>query len=278
MKKAFSFLLTLLICVMLTACGNSKVTEAPAPVGASPSAAPAIQTEAAESESEPSPAPQWPEAEIPAVEPVYFHGELSRDELCACFSELVFSSYEYSEELNSLKVLKRTSPVYCFLSGDVSDTDRAAAEDFISSLQSVGDFPGMSLVEAEENANLTVRFCDRAELMSAADAEADLEESDSYISLSYDDATGEITDAVIYIRTDTISYARGALLQRELLRSLGLFGESLHLSDSILSPSYVNVSRPSGTDLLILSILYNSSIACGTDSVTCMAYVRALCS
>lgn len=278
MKKAVCLFLSVLLCAVSSACGNVPVPESSAPVDVSSSAVPVSETPEPEAEQTlPPDVPQWPEVEISAVNPVYSHPVLSRDELCSCFSESVFSSYEYNEDLNSLTVLKWESPVVCFLSGDVTEQDTAAVEAFSASLAAVTEFPGFSVSDSEESSNLLVRICDRDEFMAIAASGVNYEESDSYISVSYDEQSGAITDAEICIRSDTIPYVRSSLIQRELLRSLGMFGESLHRSDSLLSPSYIHIPAPSDTDLLLLRILYNNHIACGADSATCMAYVRALC-
>jgi len=288
MQKRLYLGLVIALVLFLCACGNVNMAEVstPVPTVEAPTTEPAAEKESAASSVQPvSPAPTYkaPSAAptaIAAATPAPAHSalylpEYTPQQILEYFEEVVLHM-EYSDGIgNTALVQKWNIPIRYRIYGEPTEEDLLVLEDLFDKLNEVHGFPGIHAAGDGEPENLMISFQDK----EAFDASfADLlggEEADGATQFWYYTDTNEIYTAEIGYRTDIDQTARTSILIEEVVNMLGISDTVLRTDSIVYQYSNDNTSL-SDVDWVILKLLYDPAIQCGTDFDSCSSIIQQL--
>lgn len=188
------------------------------------------------------------------------------DEIVNYFCDVALGA-EYGDA--SENVIKWTSPVYYTVNGAATDTDMQLLESLINAINNIPGFPGMYKAESAESANLTINFVSREDMSAYVGADYN-----GYVNLWWTDY--EITNGVIYYRTDLTQSLRSAVIVEELCQSLGLLTDTYDHPESIFYQYHTDTSWPTTLDWALISLLYSDEITPGMDESAVRAAAGSL--
>ncbi len=194
------------------------------------------------------------------------------EEIYAYFCETAFES-EYGGERGF--ICKWKEPVVYRLTGEYGDGETAVLDDLCAGLNAIPGFPGIRRTEDEAEANFTVHFVMQNELSAVF---GDSAASSSGMSrFYYLRSRGEILRAEAGIATNIIPQsAKASVICEEFLQSMGLAADSYSYPESVFYEGYNASIRPASIDWAVLSLLYSSCIAPGTDREAAQAAARQI--
>lgn len=165
---------------------------------------------------------------------------------------------EYDKE-NTDALRRWAQPLVVFIEEDRTDQDQATLSAFFEQLNHrLVNFPGVSLTESQEQANVTVRFAP-LDMLGELDS-IYVEGNWGFFSFWYNDF-GEITNAQVLIANDVTSQReRNHLLLEEFTGLLGLPNDIDSPDDSILYQPWTTTQDLSTLDWQLLNLLYDSRL------------------
>ena len=194
------------------------------------------------------------------------------EEIYAYFCETAFES-EYGGERGF--ICKWAQPVAYFLKGEFGDGETAVLDDLCRQLNEIPGFPGIRRTEEEEEANLTVHFVMQNELSAVFGDEAAA--SSGMSRFYYLRSRGEILRAEAGIATNIIPQsAKASVICEEFLQSMGLAADSYSYPESVFYEGYNASIRPAPIDWAVVSLLYSTRIAPGTEREAAEAAARQI--
>jgi hypothetical protein len=139
-------------------------------------------------------------------------------------------------------------------------------EDLFAELNRIDGFPGISVVEEEEN--LTLSFLDADTFRSSFSDVVNGEDAWGATEFWYWTDTNELYSARIGYRTDIDQLSRSSILVEEIINTLGITDTELREDSIVYQYSNDNLTL-SDEDWLILKLLYHPAIRPGMDAEEC---------
>lgn len=264
------FLLLLLCCLFLTACGGKaptpESTAAPTtfPVTVPEStAAPAVPTEQPATEAVP------PTTEEPLSA---FHIEgVSVEEVILYFNEVCLDA-EFVHGGDPSLLQKWMKPIFFTVYGQPTEEDLKTLYSFTEWLNTIEGFPGIQETTDPALENLRIHFCTEGELTELMGP--DYVYMDGAVTFWY--LENAIYDAIICCRNDIDQELRNSVILEELYNGLGPVQDTDLREDSIIYSGFSQPQKLTEMDELILKLLYHPSLECGMDRESCEAQIRQL--
>lgn len=202
--------------------------------------------------------------------PLYIPG-ISVEEVISCFNEVCLQA-EYINSGDPSVLQKWGSPIYYHLNGSYTTDDFETLSCFVDSLNEIEGFPGIQETFQEEEANLTIHFCDDDTLVSLMGDR--FWGTDGAVTFWYTEDV--IYQAIICYRDDIDQYTRNSVILEELYNGLGPIQDTFLREDSIIYAEFSQPQQLTDMDWLILKLLYHPSMQCGMDISACEAMIRQL--
>lgn len=196
---------------------------------------------------------------------------VSVEDVLLYFNEVCLNA-EFINSGDPSLLQKWTVPIRYSISGDVTPDDLAVFNDFVTWLNTLQGFPGMSEADNPEQANLRIYFCDPSEMISRMGE--GFENLDGAVTFWYD--YNEIYDAVICYRSDIPQFTRNSVILEELYNGLGPIQDTSLRPDSIVYSEFSEPQELTEMDELILRLLYHPSMVCGMGMEACEFVIRQL--
>jgi len=206
-----------------------------------------------------------------------FHSELylpdvTVDDVLLWYNEVVLDA-EFENGGDASLVQKWTQPIICSIAGEPTDIDLAILNRFLYELNEMEGFPGISIAENGEYANLRIHFCsNEEELINIMGSQ--YANNDGAVTFWYD--YNQIYDADICIRSDIDQNIRNSVIQEELYNGLGPVQDTQLREDSLIWYGYSIPQDLTDIDWLILKLLYHPDILCGMNAAECEEIIRNL--
>lgn len=221
------------------------------------------------------PDPPAPETTLPAeTEPL--HTELyipgvTAEEVCLYFREVCLAA-EFVNGGDPSLLQKWDIPIWIAVHGEPTEADRITLRTFLSDLNKIEGFPGISETDDPLLANLHLYFCSQQELLDRMGEEyAGL---DGAVTFWYNN--NAIYDAIICCRTDLSQELRNSVILEELYNGLGPIQDTVLRPDSIIWQEFSQPQSLTEMDTLILKLLYHPEMQCGMHAEECEAVIREL--
>lgn len=218
-----------------------------------------------EKEKEPT-APEHSELYLP---------EYSAQQIFDYFEEVVLHT-EYSEgDGNTALVQKWSMPICYRIYGNPTEDDLAVLNDLFVQLNEVDGFPGIHAATDEEMENLTISFLSPEDFSLSFSTFLNGEDAYGANQYWYYTDTNEIYTANVGYRTDLDQITRTSILIEEIVNVLGISDTVLRENSIVYQYSNDNLAM-SDVDWVILKLLYNPIIQCGSDYDRCRESVLEL--
>lgn len=258
--KRYSVLLALLpTALLLCACSNE-----PAPTEAT-----TVPTVPAPSIQETVPATLPAPTEPPHTE--IYDPEIPAEDVILYFNEVCLDA-EFTNSGDPSLLQKWDCPIRYRVYGTPTEEDMATLESFVSWLNTIEGFPGISEASEIEGANLNIHFCSQPEL--AALMGEDLQYMDGAVTFWYSE--NAIYDAIISIRNDLDQALRNSVILEELYNGLGPIQDTALRPDSVIYAEFSQPQSLTPMDELILKLLYHPDMKCGMTAAQCKTVIRQL--
>lgn len=259
----------LLVALTLAGCGRllPRHSDAGASTPAAPASARATQAPASPT-PQPSPSPTLPvlRSVPPLVTRPADAGLPGKAEMLSAFREIAFTSEYPGAPDERGEIRKWAEPVRLAVHGSPTREDEAALALAMDALNALPGFPGISLEQADANADIWFVELDQMEDVISGYVEGNW----GFFTVTYD--TGRITHAAIAIATDvTDQSARTHLIYEELLQSTGLMQDSYTYPESIFYSEWTTVPEPLPMDWELLKMLYMEELTPGMSVKDAMA-------
>lgn len=228
-----------------------------------------IETEAV-TQPEPTTVPEPTDPPAPEHSPLYIP-DLSVEDVILYFNEVCLDA-EFSDSGNATLVQKWDTPIYYTIHGDATEEDLATLESFVTWLNTIEGFPGISEADDPVHTNLTIHFCTEDELIEILGE--NFYGTDAGVTFWYED--NAIYDATICYRTDLGQYLRNSVILEEIYNGLGPVQDTDLRPDSIIYSAFSEPQSLTEIDELILKLLYHPDILCGMNAEECEAVIREL--
>lgn len=170
------------------------------------------------------------------------------------------------------RLQKWTGPIYYTLYGEYTDEDLATLSGFVSWLNTIEGFPGISEARIPEDTNLRIHFCSQPDMIDLMGD--NFWGMDGAVTFWY--SFDEIYDAIICYRTDLDQYLRNSVILEEIYNGLGPIQDTQLRPDSIIYALYSQPQQLTDVDELILKLLYHPDLQCGMNAAECEAVIRQL--
>jgi hypothetical protein len=255
MKKPILILLAVAMTAGLLACGAE-----PTPGTTAPETTVPVTT---------VPETTVPETTIPETtepQPEFYLEGCTLDDLLTYWDEVVLH-VEYNLGTGDASVVQKwLEPIRCRIFGEPTDEDLRVLEDLFAELNRIDGFPGISLVEEEEN--LTLSFLDPDTFRSSFSDVVGGEDAWGATEFWYWTDTNDLYSARIGYRTDIDQLSRSSILVEEIINTLGITDTELREDSIVYQHSNENLTL-SDEDWLILKLLYHPAIRPGMDMEEC---------
>jgi len=264
-KKRCLWIIALIFCLLLTACGEEPLPTPP------PATVNAVQTEPAETVPETTlPEETEPAETMPEHSSLYLP-DIPVEDVILYFNEVVLDS-EFINSGDPSYVQKWTTPIHIMIEGDPTDADLAVLYSFTDWLNNVEGFPGIGFTEDPVVRNLRLYFCDQQEMVALMGAQ--FESMDGSVTFWYD--SDEIYDAIICVRSDLDQQLRNSVILEEIYNGLGPIQDTALRPDSIIWKEFSQPQWLTPMDELLLRLLYHPDILPGMDAQQCGQVIREL--
>ena len=157
-------------------------------------------------------------------------------------------------------IQKWAEPMRIKVEGNPSDEDLKALNDIIDAFNSIGGFPGMQIVNSDENVRIIYTTKENFKSIENQILGINADGNRSFCQSSFRE--GEIIKAIIVIEPDKFSQGyRNTIVLHEISHAIGFYN---HVSDrTSIMTAKGPVPGLSKTDTLALKMLYNSDIPIG---------------
>ena len=209
---------------------------------------------------------------IPSAHSNLYIPELPVADVIVYFNEVCLDS-EYVESGDPTVVQKWTEPITYVLLGDYAERDFAVLQELTNQLNSIKGFPGIQEARKENEANLRIYCCDRAELKERMGSNHT--NSDGAVSFWYN-GQNEIYDGTICYLTNLKDPLRRSVILEEVYNGLGPAQDTTLRPDSIIYQYYSEPQALTEIDLLMLKLLYHPDMKCGMNKTQCEEVIRNL--
>lgn len=213
--------------------------------------------------------------EVIVHSPFYIEG-YSVEDVITYFTEVVLDSEYSTGEGNSSCVQKWLNPIQCVMYGDGTQKDKEVLLDFFEKLNQIEGFPGITMVNTNEWANIKMYFLVQQDFNANFGNIINYELADGAVEYWYWNDTNELFEARIGYRSDIDQSIRNAVLLEEVINGLGMANDTILREDSIIYQYFNEVQDLSEMDWLILKLLYHPNITCGMDYESCSEVIRGL--
>lgn len=264
MKKFTLLLLALTLVASMVACGTDP---APGTTTTPPPETTIPETTVPETTIPETTVPETtiPEITAPALESLYLEG-CSLEDLLTYWDEVILH-IEYTHGTGDPSLVQKwLEPIRCRIFGEPTDEDLRVLEDLFAELNRIDGFPGISVVEEEEN--LTLSFLDADTFRSSFSDVVNGEDAWGATEFWYWTDTNELYSARIGYRTDIDQLSRSSILVEEIINTLGITDTELREDSIVYQYSNDNLTL-SDEDWLILKLLYHPAIRPGMDAEEC---------
>lgn len=220
--------------------------------------------------------PEEPETVPPRHSPLYLAG-YSTDQIIEYFEEVVLHM-EYvddDDDGSASLVQKWTIPIYYRIYGNPTEEDLEVLADLFVQLNEIDGFPGIYAAPDGEPENLKISFLDHETFYNEFSESVHGEDAYGAVQFWYYTDTNDIYKARIGYRTDLDQVTRNSVLVEEIVNLLGLSDTVLREDSVVYQYSNENIEL-SDVDLLIIKLLYNPAIQCGSDYYDCQKVIRDL--
>lgn len=209
---------------------------------------------------------------ITKPQPKYSINDLSLDDLCIYFNEVVLDAEYVHGSGNPSVVQKWTSSINYYLFGDYTKRDAQVFTEFVDYINNIEGFPQMIKANDDSQANLRVYFTDKEGIVKIMGEE--YRYNDGCVTFWYDN--NEIYDCNICIDKNLDQYIKNSVILEELYNGLGPVQDTNLRSDSIIYEPYTTPQELSAIDDLILQLLYHPEMKCGMDLTQCREIIKSL--
>ena len=192
-----------------------------------------------------------------------------------CLMTCAFSiEYSGSATGSSSALTRWEKPIWIYMGGSATSDDRDQLNKFIMDIAThCPNMPNIRLASSEQDANIVIWYCPLNEMYKHVDGYH--EGNWGYFSYNYNSANN-MTGAKIAIASDKNNTAsKRHLLREELMGSFGLTNDHYDYSDSILYGEWTTVEQLSEVDWLMLNMLYDPDLHCGTSASRAYDVLRA---
>lgn len=263
MKKHLLLLLALVLCAALLACSTE-----PAPVTTTaPPETTVPETTVPETTVPDTTVPETtvPETTLPPHSELYLE-DVPPELLLTYWDEVVLQvEYDHGSGNPSL-VQKWLEPIRCRVFGEPTEEDLLVLEGLFEELNRIDGFPGISLVEQDEN--LTLSFLGPEDFRNSFSDVVDGEDAWGATEFWYWTDTNDLYSARIGYRTDIDQLSRNSILLEEIINTLGITDTELREDSIVYQHSNDNLAL-SDVDWLILKLLYDPAIRPGMAAEEC---------
>ena len=209
-----------------------------------------------------------PETTIPEHSDLYIPG-IPVEDVITWFNEVALDT-EFSYGGDATLVQKWMTPISYRLDGNATEKDLEVLESFAAWLNTIEGFPGITLADEDNMANLRIHFGDSQMILDIL--------GDDYVNVDggvrYWYEANAIYDAAICYRDDISQYTRNSVILEEIYNGLGLVQDTALREDSLIWRDYSEPQWLSEVDELLLKILYHPDIKCGMNAAQCEAVIR----
>lgn len=262
MKKIIAVLMLIILTFMMCACKNedkNKTDEKSKPT-----------TETKENQVVETTAPITEEPTKPEHSEFYIEG-IDVDDIITYFNEVCLDAeVVYSGDASLLQ--KWTVPISYTIEGNYTNEDLRVLDSFVSFLNTIEGFPGISQASNQINANLDIHFCDEQTMYDIMGD--DMTGLDGRVTFWYDN--NAIYDATICYRNDIEQYTRNSVILEEIYNGLGPLQDTSIRTDSIIYSEFTTPQELTEIDELILKLLYHPDMKCGMNKEECEEIIRKL--
>ncbi len=194
--------------------------------------------------------------------------EYSQEQIIEYFEEIALNMEYADGEGDTSLVQKWISPIRYRIYGSPTDEDLRVLEDLFNRLNEIEGFPGIYEASDDEYEELTISFLDYEDFYAAFSTFLNYEEAYGATQFWYYTDTNEIYTANVGYRTDIDQTTRTSILLEEIVNVLGTSDTVLREDSVVYQYSNDNLEL-SDVDWIILKLLYNPAISCGSDYEEC---------
>lgn len=199
----------------------------------------------------------------------------STQQILDYFEEVVLHMEYADGNGNTSLVQKWNAPIRYRIYGDYTKTDLEVLTNLFAQLNEVKGFPGIYAASQGEQENLTIDFFDQETFSAVFSSIINGEDAYGATQFWYYTDTNEIHTASVGYRTDIDQTTRTSILIEEIINMLGISDTVLREDSIVYQYSNDNIAL-SDVDWVILKLLYDPSICCGSDFDGCSASIREL--
>jgi hypothetical protein len=199
----------------------------------------------------------------------------STQQIIDYFEEVVLHMEYADGNGNTSLVQKWNAPIRYRIYGDYTKTDLEVLTNLFAQLNEVKGFPGIYAATQGEQENLTIDFFDHETFSAVFSTILNGEDAYGATQFWYYTDTNEIHTASVGYRTDIDQTIRTSILIEEIINMLGISDTVLREDSIVYQYSNDNMAL-SDVDWVIVKLLYEPSICCGSDFDGCSESIREL--
>jgi len=194
-----------------------------------------------------------------------YHPDYTVQQIREYFEEVVLA-VEYSHgEGNAALVQKWTEPILYRFFGQPTEEDLTVLNSLFDRLNQIPGFPGIYEAAEGDTEQLRLSFLEPDIFRMSYSSVIDGEEASGATEFWYYIDTNEIYSARIGYRTDIDQSIRNSVLVEEIINTLGI-SDTVLREDSVTYQYSDFNTELSDVDWILLNLLYDPAVPCGTDA------------
>lgn len=258
MKTQLILLLTIILLSQLVACGAVPVADPSLPTQTDP--------------SDPTGDPVVSPPDVDPKHSEYYIEDLAVEDVIRYFNEICLDAEFSSGSGNASLIQKWVVPIKYIIYGSYTDKDKEVLDGFVSWLNTIDGFPGMSETSTPAEANLNIYFCTQQELIGILGD--NFWGTDGGVTFWYMD--DKIYQETICYRTDIGQHTRNSVILEEIYNGLGPVQDTDLREDSLIYSGFSEPQELTKVDELLLKLLYHPDILPGMNARECEEVIRRL--